>query len=124
VKLLNIAYTPSAEIHFTTRELVLMMECSRRHYDSLCRSICEPGQGSFLYGWWNGYSLSNDKREYTVLVTIGQCDTLMKVLEMARHLRTPKDQQDAFGLGLLLKRTFHHLQDKKRVEPAAKGVLQ
>jgi hypothetical protein len=48
----------------------------------------------------------------------------MKVLEMARYLRTPKDQQDAFGLGLLLKRTFHHLQDKKRVEPAAKGVLQ
>jgi hypothetical protein len=124
VKLLNIAYTPSAEIHFTTREFVLMMGCSRRHYDGLCKSICEPGHGSFLYGWWNGYSMSNDKQGYTVLVTIGQLDTLMKVLEVARYLRSEKDQQDAFGLGLKLRRVFGHLQEQKRVEPAAKGVLQ
>jgi hypothetical protein len=123
VKLLNIAYTPSAEVHFTRRDLWLMMECSRRHYDHLCRSISSPGQGSFLFGWWNGYTLTTDKRGYTEHVTIDQLDTLMKVLEGCQYLRKKADQQDAFGIGLKLKRLFFHLQEQKCVEPAEKGVL-
>lgn len=52
MKLLNIAYTPSAEVHFTRRDLWLMMECSRRHYDDLepdGRWVFNTEAGCWLY---------------------------------------------------------------------------
>lgn len=104
MKLVSISYQPSANVRFTPRELRLMMACSKRHYDSLCKSISIPGPGAFLYGWTH-------EPGRMVNVRTREVDTMMKVMEMAPHLRTEKDQQDAFGVGLKFRRIWGALSD-------------
>jgi hypothetical protein len=118
VKFVSVSLTPSANIRFTRRELNLMMECSRRHYDALCKSISAPGRDSFLYGWKQAHNLASKRRERSERVTVRQLDTLMKVVEVARYLRKEKDQQDAFGIGLKLRRVFARLEECVGEAPA------
>jgi hypothetical protein len=96
MKLVSISYQPSANVRFTPRELRLMMACSK--------SSSIPGPGAFLYGWTH-----EPGREINVRTR--EVDTMMKVMEMAPHLRTEKDQQDAFGVGLKFRRIWGALSD-------------
>lgn len=109
MKVSAITFTPAATVRFSNRELALMLKCSARHYDHRCRSIGVAGQGSFLYGWKMRREISPKIREETV--SSDQLDTLMKVLEGGRHLPSVKDQRNAFGLGLNLRRTFIRVQE-------------
>lgn len=86
-----------------------MLACSERHYDGVCKSIGQPGRGSFLYGWKNERETSPDLPQTDV--DTRKLDTLMKVLEVGRHLPSEADQRDCFGLSLNLRRVFVRLQE-------------
>lgn len=109
MKFKAVTFTPAATVAFSNRELALILKCSARHYDHYCRSIGVPGQGSFLYGWKMRREISPKIREETV--SSDQLDTLMKVMEMARHFPNRTDGRAAFGIGLNLRRIFARVQE-------------
>lgn len=55
----EISFEPMAEVEFSACDVNLLMEWSRKHYDSVCQDASKHGH--FLYG------LSNSAPDYRIL---------------------------------------------------------
>lgn len=83
MKRTGFSYEVLAKVTLTQAEHTLLMDCSARHYDSYCRTISQPGERSFLYGWkWQFKNGPPDpQEEVEVQGTFREFDTLAKITE-------------------------------------------
>ena len=105
MKLAEISFKPIAHVTFTSAEIRLMCECSRCHYDGVCKDASKVG--GFLYGMSNA---EENAPGHSHSLTWRQLDTLAKILELGSMLELEK-AKTAFGLNLEIRRTFHTLSE-------------
>lgn len=87
----------------------MLTHAAEMHYDAKCRAASVPGPHGFLNGFRN--MLDEEKRTATSTVSQDQVDTMLKILEVSRHL--PEDEwKIGFGLGLELRQVFHEMSDE------------
>jgi hypothetical protein len=105
MNLIEIQYTPKAEIKFTRAELNIMLKCSKRHYDMVCQQasadvIRSTGKIGLIRGAIN-YQRST-KGKSGLAYSFYDLDTLVKCLEVAHAVfgLEPKKALEAARLSL------------------------
>lgn len=102
---------PVFDFSLRGREISLISDCARAHYDAACRAAAEPG--GFVYGWARRADLSPPDALVEVSATWDQLDSVLKILENTSRLST----EDRV-LGDKLTRSFH------LALIAARGLMQ
>lgn len=75
-------YSISVEFEFSGEDLAMLFECSRHHYDGLCKAASHAGSLGFLWGYINGMQMarsSNDLKEGRKYTPIENPDKAIKL---------------------------------------------
>lgn len=79
-KVIEIRFEPEVSLEFTREEIGALMELSKHHYDSVCRSLSVPGPGAVIYGMTH-----EDSDPVTShMLRFRDVDLMAKCCEMAR----------------------------------------
>lgn len=93
-------FDPVFHFRFTREEVGLMIECSQKHYDAVCKTASECG--GFLYGINNKLDFGpND-----CSLKWRELDILCKILEVGNYLDTMEKRGATFVLSLGLRRVL------------------
>lgn len=98
---------PVFHFYLGAQAVELLRKLSKKHYDAHCRSISEPGRGSFLWGW---HTLCDGADGAEVSASFRDLDTCLKLLEMP----PPPHQLQAFMLSAFFRAI---LAESNRITP-------
>jgi len=105
MRLSSIAFKPKGYIQFSPEEIALLLECSEKHYDSVCK---EAGRvGGFLYGLKNW--MENVKESTAHDLTFREIDTLAKISEIGHYFQDPAKKELAYKLNAGFSRILRQL---------------
>jgi len=104
MKLSVITFTPKAIITISSEEIELLIECSRLHYDAVCRSA--SNDQNFLRSLQNA---EENAHGHGHTLTFRELDTLAKISEIGNYLGGEKGQK-CFGIQLQLHRVMNEMR--------------
>lgn len=90
MKFVKMLYSPRCLVSFTKKDVEVLLECSRLHYDVRCKTAGQVG--GFLYGIknhveWGGPEIGGPTEPTPVELTFDKLDTLAKITEpVVMHL--------------------------------------
>lgn len=79
-KSVTVTASPVFQFQISDVELAAMIELSRSHYDSVCRGLSSPGDGSFIHRWKMLMQFARTD-VLKVTATCHELDLLLKVTE-------------------------------------------
>lgn len=108
---LKYAFTVEAQLELTKKELGILLECSKHHYDGHCQSMSR--QGGILYGMRNMLDMEEEgvTRRFCAFREI---DSMVKCLEIAPLVfrPTPEKAEEAGRLFYDLKQLLKGINDE------------
>ena len=114
---------PQALITLTRRDIEVITETAKRHYDGLCQSVARPGKESFVWAWNVLCGLYKDatqvRDQIDVKVSNHEADIVCKILEQTPRLDLP-DIPHGYRLKGEFQRMMLSMSDEcKRANPEA-----
>lgn len=99
-------FRPVAEAHLGRDDIDVLMVCTKRHYDSVCRQAGQPG-GVI----WRYKNRLQDHEEVEVDMHLDDVDLLSKVVEIPHTIlhADPTAQRRVLVLRAALSEMFHRL---------------
>lgn len=112
MNLQEITFKPIAHVAFTRAEINLMIKCSYKHYDAVCRNAGCPAE----HHAGDGFLYKMAMRELNVSachhqLTFDKLDILAKILEVGQYLHDAFESTQARDLYVAIRKVLARLNE-------------